>query len=103
LKNEVARWFFHVGGDRNRRQIDLCVWPSAIPYMVRLTRYVSRRQLEAMLTTEFVQLQNRHSSRKSAVSITGPTGEQPCAWFGFAAELFLQHKYYGREFGHPRL
>ena len=62
---EVARWFFHVGRAAGTVAKSISAYDMAISDSLygAADRYVSRSRLEAMLTTEFTQLQNRHSDR----------------------------------------
>jgi hypothetical protein len=62
---EVARWFFHVGRAAGTVAKSISAYDMAVSDSLygATDHYVSRSRLEAMLTTEFVQLQNRHSDR----------------------------------------
>ena len=64
---EVARWFFHVGRAAGTVAKSISAYDMAVSDSLygATDRYVSRSRLEAMLTTEFTQLQNRHSDRAS--------------------------------------
>ena len=62
---EVARWFFHVGRAAGTVAKSISAYDMATSdalYGVT-DHYVSRSRLEAMLTTEFGQLRDRHSTR----------------------------------------
>src|SRR5436309_3873426 len=60
---EVARWFFHVGRAAGTVAKAISAYDMAVSDSLygATERYVSRSRLEAMLTTEFSQLQSRHS------------------------------------------
>jgi hypothetical protein len=79
---EVARWFFHVGRASGTVAKSISAYDMAVSdFLYGATdRYVSRSRLEAMLTTEFAQLQNRHSDRAS----------EPHALFVFADTVTTQ-------------
>jgi hypothetical protein len=64
---EVARWFFHVGRAAGTVAKSISAYDMAISDSLygATGHYVSRNRLEAMLTKEFAQLQNRHSDRAS--------------------------------------
>ena len=64
---EVARWFFHVGRAAGTVAKSISAYDMAVSDSLygATDRYVSRSRLEAMLTTEFTQLQNRHADRAS--------------------------------------
>ena len=64
---EVARWFFHVGRAAGTVAKSISAYDMGVSDSLYgpTDRYVSRSRLEAMLTTEFAQLQNRHSDRAS--------------------------------------
>src|ERR1044071_8001149 len=64
---EVARWFFHVGRAAGTVAKSISAYDMAVSDSLygATDHYVSRNRLEAMLTTEFAQLQNRHSERVS--------------------------------------
>ena len=64
---EVARWFFHVGRAAGTVAKSISAYDMAVSDSLygATDRYVSRSRLEAMLTTEFAQLQDRHSDRAS--------------------------------------
>src|ERR1051325_3218185 len=60
---EVARWFFHVGRSAGTVAKSISAYDMGVSDSLygATDRYVSRRRLEAMLTTEFDQLRNRPS------------------------------------------
>jgi hypothetical protein len=62
---EVARWFFHVGKAAGTVAKSISAYDMAVSDSLygATDRYVSRTRLEAMLTTEFAQLQKRRSGR----------------------------------------
>ena len=62
---EVARWFFHVGQAAGTVAKSISAYDMGVSDSLygATDRYVSRSRLDAMLTAEFVQLQNRHSNR----------------------------------------
>src|SRR5436305_14113168 len=62
---EVARWFFHVGRAAGTVAKAISAYDMAVSDALYgpTDQYVSRKRLEAMLDTEFVQLQNRHSDK----------------------------------------
>src|ERR1044071_1537254 len=62
---EVARWFFHVGKAAGTVAKSISAYDMAVSDSLygATDRYVSRTRLEAMLTTEFAQLQTRRSAR----------------------------------------
>ena len=64
---EAARWFFHVGRAAGTVAKSISAYDMAVSDSLygATDRYVSRSRLEAMLTTEFTQLQNQHSDRAS--------------------------------------
>jgi len=64
---EVARWFFHVGRAAGTVAKSISAYDMAVSDSLygATDRYVSRSRLEAILTTEFTQLQNRHADRAS--------------------------------------
>src|ERR1043166_715608 len=64
---EVARWFFHVGRGAGTVAKSISAYDMAISNSLygATDHYVSRNRLEAMLTTEFAQLQNRHPDQPS--------------------------------------
>jgi hypothetical protein len=64
---EVARWFFHVGRAAGTVAKSISAYDMGVSDALygATDRYVSRSRLEAMLTAEFAQLQNRHSNRGS--------------------------------------
>ena len=64
---EVARWFFHVGRAAGTVAKAISAYDMGVSDSLygATDHYVSRSRLEAMLTTEFTQLQNRHSDPAS--------------------------------------
>src|SRR5689334_9152792 len=64
---EVARWFFHVGRAAGTVAKSISAYDMAVSDSLygATGHYVSRERLEAMLTTEFGQLQDRKRSGAS--------------------------------------
>jgi len=62
---EVARWFFHVGRAAGTVAKSISAYDMAVSDSLygKAERYVSRTRLEAMLTTEFAELQKRQAGR----------------------------------------
>src|SRR5574341_2508662 len=73
---EVARWFFHVGGAAGTVAKTISAYDMAVSDALYgpTRRYVSRERLEAMLGHEYAQLQER---------LGGPRG-QTTTFFAFA-------------------
>jgi hypothetical protein len=63
---EVARWFFSVGGAAGGVAKTISAYDMAVSDALygQVERYVSRQRLEAMLETEFAQLQERLGRRR---------------------------------------
>jgi hypothetical protein len=62
---EVARWFFHVGRAAGTVAKSISAYDMAVSDSLygKTDRYVSRGRLEAMLNTEFAELQKRQAGR----------------------------------------
>ena len=62
---EVARWFFHVGRAAGTVAKSISAYDMAVSDALygATDHYVSRKRLEAMLITEFNQLQNRRAGQ----------------------------------------
>lgn len=62
---EVARWFFHVGRASGTVAKSISAYDVAVSDALygATDHYVSRQRLEAMLATEFIQLNHRQGSR----------------------------------------
>src|SRR5213594_3944593 len=73
---EVARWFFSVGGAAGTVAKTISAYDMAVSDGLygHATRYVSRQRLEAMLAQEFAQLTER---------LSGERGDTKC-FFAFA-------------------
>src|SRR3989454_9841150 len=86
---EVARWFFHVGGASGTVAKTISAYDMAVSDAIygAADRYVSRKRLQAMLDYEFDLLLQRLDQTK------GDT----CTFFGFADTVatrsFMQHQY----------
>src|SRR5690349_14080854 len=64
---EVARWFFHVGRAAGTVAKSISAYDMGVSDALygATDRYVSRSRLEAMLSAEFAELQNRRPGRGS--------------------------------------
>ncbi|PWU25598.1 MAG: hypothetical protein C5B48_00510, partial [Candidatus Rokuibacteriota bacterium] len=84
---EVARWFFSVGGAAGTVAKTISAYDMAVSNSLYgpVTRYVSRQRLEAMLEQEFVQLRDR----------LGPERGDSKRFFAFANTVAT------RSYGHP--
>src|SRR5574341_469024 len=67
---EVARWFFYVGGAAGTVAKTISAYDMAVSYVlyVPARRYVSRERLEAMLGHEYAQLQERLGGARGQTS-----------------------------------
>ena len=87
---EVARWFFHVGGTAGTVVKTISAYDMAVSNALYgpTEQYVSRHRLEAMLDHEFAQLLER----------LGPTREDTTNFFAFADTVAVR-SYRHREVG----